>query len=79
MCSQNPVSSISVRATPTTENPGGRSRRRARFSTAGMSLRLVRSPDAPNTTRTAGGATRSTVASASGLSLIAPIPSSPEC
>ena len=38
-------------------------------STAGMSLRLVRSPDAPNTTRTAGGATRSTVASASGLSV----------
>src|SRR5438105_15301948 len=68
MRSRKSSSSISVRATPTTEKPAGSRRRRARFSIAGMSLRLVRSPDAPNTTSTAGGATRSDVGSTSGLS-----------
>src|SRR5688500_14080897 len=49
----------SVRATPTTENAVGRRRRAARRSTAGSSLRAVRSPDAPKTTSTHGGAWRS--------------------
>ena len=59
---------IGVRATPTIEKPPGSRRRTASRSIAGMSLRAVRSPEAPNTTRTAGGATRSPVVSANGLS-----------
>ena len=52
--------SISVRATPTTPNSAGIRLCRARFSTAGPSLRAVRSPDAPKIT-TAAGAFRSSI------------------
>src|SRR3954470_11198502 len=51
------------------EKPPGSNRLRASCSMAGMSLRVVRSPDAPNTTITAGGAMRSASSPASsGLS-----------
>src|SRR5688500_3335557 len=59
----------SVRATPTTANAAGSRRRLARRSMAGMSLRAVRSPDAPKTTSATGGALRSpSNPSSSGLS-----------
>jgi hypothetical protein len=41
---------------PTTANPSGRSRSQARFRSAGMSKRFVRSPEAPRITRTPGAA-----------------------
>jgi hypothetical protein len=50
-----------VRATPTTPNSAGIRLCRARFSTAGPSLRAVRSPDAPKITTAAGGALRSSI------------------
>src|SRR5579875_3385246 len=56
--SLKPSSDISVRATPTMAKAAGRSRRRESCSRAGSNLRCVRSPEAPNTTKTPAGALR---------------------
>src|SRR4051812_9035960 len=57
---------MSVRAIPTTANSGGSRSRHARLASAGMSLRLVRSPDAPKITKTPGGDLRTSARDACG-------------
>src|SRR5947209_9120615 len=56
MRSRNVSSCMSVRATPITVNSSGSSLWWASLASAGISLRVVRSPDAPKITSTPGGA-----------------------
>src|SRR3954454_25209669 len=54
---------------PTTENSSGSSPRSTRPAMAGISLRVVRSPDRPNTMRVPGGDARTLAAGGGGLAV----------